>query len=172
MGLKNDIKFKILQELMQETNIERPISIWKLRDAVYGEISVEGDKEKKKNKRDNQIRTVKKDVFELEAEGIVTITEMDEDGKIDNKKNIICYKHPLSQKKLPFLIEHTFTMTATMEEKQEIIRDLIMEISIPALLKMSTTVSPSISSNPSARKIPTLLILSSVPVSAYPVISC
>ena len=49
---------------------------------------------------------------------------------------------------------------------------LIMEISIPALLKMSTTVSPSISSNPSARKIPTLLILSSVPVSAYPVISC
>ena len=40
MGLKNDIKFKILQELMQETNIERPISIWKLRDAVYGEISV------------------------------------------------------------------------------------------------------------------------------------
>ena len=77
MGLKNDIKFKILQELMQETNIERPISIWKLRDAVYGEISVEGDKEKKKkNKRDNQIRTVKKDVFELEAEGIVTITEM------------------------------------------------------------------------------------------------
>ena len=32
MGLKNDIKFKILQELMQETNIERPISIWKLRD--------------------------------------------------------------------------------------------------------------------------------------------
>ena len=25
MGLKNDIKFKILQELMQETNIERPI---------------------------------------------------------------------------------------------------------------------------------------------------
>ena len=125
MGLKNDIKFKILQELMQETNIERPISIWKLRDAVYGEISVEGDKEKKKNKRDNQIRTVKKDVFELEAEGIVTITEMDEDGKIDNKKNIICYKHPLSQKKLPFLIEHTFTMTATMEEKQEIIRDLI-----------------------------------------------
>lgn len=53
MGLKNDIKFKILQELMQETNIERPISIWKLRDAVYGEISVEGDKEKKKNKRDN-----------------------------------------------------------------------------------------------------------------------
>lgn len=74
MGLKNDIKFKILQELMQETNIERPISIWKLRDAVYGEISVEGDKEKKKNKRDNQIRTVKKDVFELEAEGIVTIT--------------------------------------------------------------------------------------------------
>ena len=125
MGLKNDIKFKILQELMQETNIERPISIWKLRDAVYGEISVEGDKEKKKNKRDNQIRTVKKDVFELEAEGIVTITEMDEDGKIDNKKNIICYNHPLSQKKLPFLIEHTFTMTATMEEKQEIIRDLI-----------------------------------------------
>ena len=89
MGLKNDIKFKILQELMQETNIERPISIWKLRDAVYGEISVEGDKEKKKNKRDNQIRTVKKDGFELEAEGIVTITEMDEDGKIDNKKNII-----------------------------------------------------------------------------------
>lgn len=60
MGLKNDIKFKILQELMQETNIERPISIWKLRDAVYGEISVEGDKEKKKNKRDNQIRTVKR----------------------------------------------------------------------------------------------------------------
>ena len=75
MGLKNDIKFKILQELMQETNIERPISIWKLRDAVYGEISVEGDK-KKKNKRDNQIRTVKKDVFELETEGIVTIAEM------------------------------------------------------------------------------------------------
>ena len=37
MGLKNDIKFKILQELMQETNVERPI--WKLRDAVYGEIS-------------------------------------------------------------------------------------------------------------------------------------
>ena len=70
MGLKNDIKFKILQELMQETNIERPISIWKLRDAVYGEISVEGDKEKKKNKRDNQIRTVKKDVFELEAEDV------------------------------------------------------------------------------------------------------
>ena len=69
MGLKNDIKFKILQELMQETNIERPISIWKLRDAVYGEISVEGDKEKKKNKRDNQIRTVKKDVFEMEAVG-------------------------------------------------------------------------------------------------------
>ena len=60
MGLKDDIKFKILQELMQETNIERPISIWKLRDAVYGEISVEGDKEKKKNKRDNQIRTVKR----------------------------------------------------------------------------------------------------------------
>ena len=125
MGLKNDIKFKILQELMQETNIERPISIWKLRDAVYGEISVGGDKEKKKNKRDNQIRTVKKDVFELEAEGIVTITEMDEDGKIDNKKNIIYYNHPLSQEKLPFLIEHTFTMTATMEEKQEIIQDLI-----------------------------------------------
>ena len=125
MCLKNGIKFKILQELMQETNVERPISIWKLRDAVYGEISVEGDKEKKKNKRDNQIRTVKKDVFELEAEGIVTITEMDEDGKIDNKKNIIYYNHPLSQKKLPFLIEHTFTMTATMEEKQEIIRDLI-----------------------------------------------
>ena len=83
MGLKNDIKFKILQELMQETNVERPISIWKLRDAVYGKISDAGDKEKKKNKRDNQIRTVKKDVFELEAEGIVTITEMDEDGKID-----------------------------------------------------------------------------------------
>ena len=91
MGLKNGIKFKILQELMQETNVERPISIWKLRDAVYGKISVAGDKEKK-NKRDNQIRTVKKDVFELEAEGIVTITEMDEDGKIDNKKNIIYYK--------------------------------------------------------------------------------
>ena len=104
--------------------MERPISIWKLRDAVYGKISVAGDKEKK-NKRDNQIRTVKKDVFELEAEGIVTITEMDEDGKIDNKKNIIYYNHPLSQKKLPFLIEHTFTMTATMEEKQEIIQDLI-----------------------------------------------
>ena len=98
MGLKNGIKFKILQELMQETNVERPISIWKLRDAVYGKISVAGDKEKK-NKRDNQIRTVKKDVFELEAEGIVTITEMDEDGKIDNKKNIIYYNHPLSQKK-------------------------------------------------------------------------
>ena len=32
MGLKNGIKFKILQELMQETNVERPISIWKLRD--------------------------------------------------------------------------------------------------------------------------------------------
>ena len=47
MGLKNDIKFKILQELMQETNIERPISIWKLRDAVYGEISVEGENWKK-----------------------------------------------------------------------------------------------------------------------------
>ncbi len=124
MGLKNGIKFKILQELMQETNVERPISIWKLRDAVYGKISVAGDKEKK-NKRDNQIRTVKKDVFELEAEGIVTITEMDEDGKIDNKKNIIYYNHPLSQEKLPFLIEHTFTMTATMEEKQEIIQDLI-----------------------------------------------
>ena len=104
--------------------MERPISIWKLRDAVYGKISVAGDKEKK-NKRDNQIRTVKKDVFELEAEGIVTITEMDEDGKIDNKKNIIYYNHPLSQEKLPFLIEHTFTMTATMEEKQEIIQDLI-----------------------------------------------
>lgn len=59
MGLKNGIKFKILQELMQETNVERPISIWKLRDAVYGKISVAGDKEKK-NKRDNQIRTVKK----------------------------------------------------------------------------------------------------------------
>ena len=50
---------------------------------------------------------------------------MDEDGKIDNKKNIIYYNHPLSQEKLPFLIEHTFTMTATMEEKQEIIQDLI-----------------------------------------------
>ena len=125
MCLKNGIKFKILQELMQETNIERPTSIWKLRDAVYGEISVEGDKEKK-NKRDNQIRTVKKDVFELEAEGIVTITEMDEDGKIDNKKNIIYYNHPLSQEKLPFLIEHTFTMTAMMEEKQEIIQDLML----------------------------------------------
>lgn len=46
MGLKNDIKFKILQELMQETNIERPISIWKLLRCCYGEISVEGDKEK------------------------------------------------------------------------------------------------------------------------------
>ena len=89
MGLKDDIKFKILQELMQETNIERPISIWKLRDAVYGEISVEGDKEKKKNKRDNQIRTVKKDVFELEAEGIVTITEMDEDTADEIRRNDI-----------------------------------------------------------------------------------
>ena len=49
MGLKNGIKFKILQELMQETNVERPISIWKLRDAVYGKISVAGDKEKKTN---------------------------------------------------------------------------------------------------------------------------
>lgn len=39
MGLKNDIKFKILQELMQETNIEELISIWKLRDAaVYGKF--------------------------------------------------------------------------------------------------------------------------------------
>lgn len=38
MCLKNGIKFKILQELMQETNVERPISIWKLRDAVYGKF--------------------------------------------------------------------------------------------------------------------------------------
>ena len=38
MCLKNGIKFKILQELMQETNVERPISIWKLRDAVMGKF--------------------------------------------------------------------------------------------------------------------------------------
>ena len=50
------------------------------RCCLWGNF-VEGDKEKKKNKRDNQIRTVKKDVFELEAEGIVTITEMDEEER-------------------------------------------------------------------------------------------
>ena len=39
---------------------------------------------------------------------------------------------------------------------------LIMEISIPALLKMSTTVSPSISSNPSARNTHTSFIILSI----------
>ena len=74
---------------------------------------------------DSQIKTVKKDVFELKEAGLIKIMDIDENGNIDNKKEVIYYNHPLSQEKLPFLIEHTFTMTATLKEKREIIDDLL-----------------------------------------------
>ena len=73
MGIKDSIKLKILQELMQNTNKERPTSIWKLRAAVYRDCEKEwntlknnSDKSSKKNMRDSQIKTVKNDVIELE----------------------------------------------------------------------------------------------------------
>ena len=132
MGIKDSVKLKILQELMQNTNKERPTSIWKLRAAVYRDCEKEwntlknnSDKSSKKNMRDSQIKTVKKDVFELEEAGLIRIMDIDENGNIDNKKEVIYYNHPLSQEKLPFLIEHTFTMTATLKEKREIIDDLL-----------------------------------------------
>lgn len=132
MGIKDSVKLKILQELMQNTNKERPTSIWKLRAAVYRDCEKEwntlknnSDKSSKKNMRDSQIKTVKKDVFELEEAGLIKIMDIDENGNIDNKKEVIYYNHPLSQEKLPFLIEHTFTMTATLKEKREIIDDLL-----------------------------------------------
>ena len=34
---------------MQETNVERPISIWKLRDAVYGKFPLRETKRKRTN---------------------------------------------------------------------------------------------------------------------------
>lgn len=132
MGIKDSVKLKILQELMQNTNKERPTSIWKLRAAVYRDCEKEWNtlknnsyKSLKKNMHDSQIKTVKKDVFELKEAGLIKIMDIDENGNIDNKKEVIYYNHPLSQEKLPFLIEHTFTMTATLKEKREIIDDLL-----------------------------------------------
>ena len=56
MGIKDSVKLKILQELMQNTNKERPTSIWKLRAAVYRNCEKEwntlknnSDKSLKKN---------------------------------------------------------------------------------------------------------------------------
>lgn len=38
--------------------------------------------------RDSQIKTVKKDVFELEEAGLIRIMDIDENGNIDNKRKL------------------------------------------------------------------------------------